>query len=127
MIRVKKFGAERRYATYVDWESGFGGVLNKTYFKETGKITKMNMHGWVCFESIAGRSLRPQISRETRNAKHTVLSFQWERWKPCSSIQKAENWKWLAWWSDYLLGQAILLWNIILRRVIFVYAGEHLF
>lgn len=83
MIRVKKFGAERTYATYVEnaWESGFWGVLNKNYFKETGKITKVNVHGWVCFESIAGRSLRPQISRETRNAKHTV----------CLSNGKDEN------------------------------------
>lgn len=57
--------------------------------------------------SIAQRSFCPQMSRETRNVKHTGLSFQWERWNTHSSTQKAGNWKWLtAWW--FVLGQTIL-------------------
>lgn len=58
---------------------------------------------WTVVGSTAGRVLCTQIFRETRNVKHTGLSFQWERWKTHSSIQKAKNWKQLVAWCHIKL------------------------
>lgn len=78
-------------ASYMDWRIGL---------QESPKPSIVR--------SIAKRSLCPQISRETRNAKHRGLYFQWEKWKPSSSNQ-AGNWRWLkACWFALSVGPGFI-------------------
>ena len=75
-------------------------------------ISNGNIYITSLFPSCWGPSVKVlELTDLQRNkdAKHTGLSFQQERWKLCFSTQKSGNGKWLiAWWSVLFVGPGLI-------------------
>lgn len=93
VLLLRHYFADMRHqlpeASYMDWRT--------LTLQESSRLPIVG--------STARRSLCPQISSETKNAKHRRLSFQGKGLKTYSYTQKAGNWKWLtAWWFALSIG-----------------------